>query len=105
MVKKINLSPELLLKKKFLTDLSGYSPSEVDDYLDQVIKDYQNFNEQIDVLESKLTEKQVIIEKRDTQIQSLKLQIANLKAQLHESNKASNYEILKRLDELTKANK
>lgn len=42
-----NLTAETILDKEFKVDFKGYSPEEVDAFLDLVIKDYQQFEQVI----------------------------------------------------------
>lgn len=39
----INLSPKEILNKEFKFDAKGYRPQEVDQYLDTIIQDYNEF--------------------------------------------------------------
>ena len=48
---KITLSPEEILKKEFRIDTRGYRLKEVDQYLDTIIGDYEQFFEIINNLE------------------------------------------------------
>ena len=95
-----NLTPEEILNKEFKLDARGYRCKEVDQYLDLIIADYQEFNRKIIALEK---EKEEQIE----EILKLKQEIRNLKTSV-EISKATNYEnvnnvdILKRLSQLEK---
>ena len=40
----INLTPEEILNKDFRIDTRGYRLKEVDQFLDEIIADYQTFN-------------------------------------------------------------
>lgn len=97
-MKKFNLSSDIILNKKFPTELSGYNAAEVDKYLDLVLEDYRTYEEAIKLVESKLEEKATIISEKDDEIQRLRLEIQNLKTQLRESAKASNFELNKKID-------
>lgn len=46
----IKLSAQDILKKQFRSKVKGYDPDEVDAYLDQVISDYENFQQIIEDL-------------------------------------------------------
>ncbi len=48
MAKNMNLTAEVIYNKEFHVDMKGYAPAEVDEFLDQVIEDYQNYDEKID---------------------------------------------------------
>ena len=41
----IKLSAQDILKKQFRSKVKGYDPDEVDAYLDEVISDYENFQQ------------------------------------------------------------
>ena len=45
MEKKVVFTPQSILKKKFTRDVKGYDAYEVDAFLDQVILDYQSYEE------------------------------------------------------------
>lgn len=98
----INLTPEDIYNKDFKLDARGYRCKEVDQYLDLIIADYQEFNKIIVALEK---EKDEQLE----EILSLKQEIRNLKTSVEISSKASsssegksNIDILKRLSQLEK---
>nr|MDF9462672.1 DivIVA domain-containing protein [Lactobacillus amylovorus] len=46
----IKLSAQDILKKQFRSKVKGYDPDEVDAYLDQVISDYETFQQLIEDL-------------------------------------------------------
>lgn len=81
-MKKMNFNSNTILKQKFATELAGYSPFEVDQYLDKIIEDYLNFNTQIDELNQQLVQKEEKIRKSEDEISKLKLANQNLKSQL-----------------------
>lgn len=101
-MKKYNLTTDVILNKKFPTELSGYNASEVDKYLDQILEDYHLYEDNLKLAENKVEEKQLIISTKDEEIQRLKIEIQNLKTQLKEVSKTSNYEVNKKLDLLLK---
>ena len=49
-MKKLNLNPEEILNKEFNVDFKGYSPAEVDAFLDSVLDDYQTMEENVQEL-------------------------------------------------------
>ena len=49
-MEKLNLTPEEILNKEFNVDFKGYSPSEVDTFLDTVLEDYQIMEENVQQL-------------------------------------------------------
>ena len=98
----INLTPETILNKEFKIDTRGYRLKEVDQFLDEIIADYQTFNKIIlDLQKEKEDQTEVIL--------NLKQEIRNLKTTVEISKSSSNQEgssnldILKRISNLEKA--
>ena len=94
------LSAKEILEKDFKIDPKGYSPKEVDQFLDLVIKDYVDFEN---------TTKKLIAEIKTLESDNSKLraEIRNLKASLEiaNSNKdkaVTNVDLLKRISDLEK---
>lgn len=48
---EIKLDAKQIIEKDFGTSLRGYSKDEVDHFLDQIVKDYENFRLEIERLE------------------------------------------------------
>ncbi len=63
---KINLTEENILNKEFNIEFKGYSSLEVDQFLDIVLEDYQNFNEELT--------------KYKNELDTLKMELASVKA-------------------------
>lgn len=103
-MKKLNLTPKIILEKKFTTEMSGYSAAEVDSFFDMIIEDYQKYQEEIKLLESKLEEKVELINDKDDEVERLRIEISNLKLQLKESSKVSGYEIMEQIKSLKNSN-
>ena len=53
MGEKLNLDMQSILNKEFNVDFKGYSASEVDGFLDQIIQDYQTYQQMVQSLTSK----------------------------------------------------
>ncbi len=92
------LSAKEILEKDFKVDPKGYSPQEVDQFLDLVIKDYVDFEN---------TTKKLVAEVKSLEDENskLKAEIRNLKASLEiaNSNKGvTNVDLLKRISDLEK---
>ena len=51
----MNLTAQDVYSKEFHVDLKGYAPAEVDEFLDQVIEDYQEYDEKIEELSQAVT--------------------------------------------------
>ena len=96
---KITLTPRDILEKEFKIDTRGYRLKEVDQFLDTVIGDYEQFFEIINGLEK---------EKADllAEIMNLKQELRNSKLSVEVANSASgevtNVDIIRRLSQLEK---
>lgn len=97
MEKKFKLSVEDVLNKQFNIDFKGYSSSEVDEFLDLVISDYQEYEEMIRTLGERLQE----YERHNA---ALKAKLAELEGKVEVNGEVSaqqgNLDILKRLSRL-----
>ncbi|MDO5393532.1 MAG: cell division regulator GpsB [Mycoplasmatota bacterium] len=98
---KISLMPQDILKKEFKIDTRGYRLKEVDQFLDVIIDDYEQFLNMIDALEK---------EKADllAEIMSLKQELRNTKLSMEvvknnvDSSEVTNVDIIRRLSQLEK---
>ena len=96
----VNLTPEDILNKDFKLDARGYRCKEVDQYLDLIIADYQEFNRKIISLEKEKEEQLEEILSLKQEIRNLKTSVEISKSSTNESK--SNLDILKRLSQLEK---
>ena len=55
-MEKLNLSVQEILDKEFKIDFKGYSASEVDSFLDEVLEDYQIQEENMESLNNRIKE-------------------------------------------------
>jgi DivIVA domain-containing protein len=103
---QFNLSSSDIYKKEFKIDTRGYRLKEVDQYLDLIINDYEQFYK---ILKEKEKEKEELLE----EIMSLKQEIRNLKTSLEiaksqeeddlgNTKSVSNVDIMRRLSQLEK---
>ena len=98
---KINLTPQDILEKEFKIDTRGYRLKEVDQFLDVIISDYEQFLNILNTLEK---------EKADllSEIMSLKQELRNSKLSMEvartntDSGEVTNVDIIKRLSQLEK---
>jgi DivIVA domain-containing protein len=98
---RIKFTPKDILEKNFKIDMRGYTPKEVDQFLDDVIGDYEQFLEIINGLEK---------EKADllSEIMSLKQELRNTKLSMEVASKnvdgtqVTNVDIMRRLSQLEK---
>lgn len=97
---KIALTPQDILEKEFKIDTRGYRLKEVDQYLDVIIGDYEQFAK---IIRAQEKEKEELL----NEIMSLKQEIRNLKtsidiAKASSDKEVTNLDILKRLSQLEK---
>ena len=97
---KIALTPQDILEKEFKIDTRGYRLKEVDQYLDVIIGDYEQFAK---IIRAQEKEKEELL----NEIMSLKQEILNLKtsidiAKASSDKEVTNLDILKRLSQLEK---
>ena len=84
------LTPEIIIEKEFKTGMRGYNQDEVDQFLDDVIQDYNSFMQKIDTLQSE--NRRLIGELED----------APRRQAAPSSSGTTNFDILKRLSNLEK---
>lgn len=68
MAKDFNLDVETILNKEFEVEFKGYSPIEVDQFLDLVVKDYDTYNQTIEELQQKVETFQATIDNLKTKV-------------------------------------
>jgi DivIVA domain-containing protein len=96
---KISLTPQDILEKEFKIDTRGYRLKEVDQFLDDIIGDYEQFYEIIKNLEK---------EKEDylKEIMNLKQELRNVKMSIDiaktSDKEVTNVDILRRISNLEK---
>ncbi|NLC96598.1 MAG: DivIVA domain-containing protein [Erysipelotrichaceae bacterium] len=98
MSNKLNLDVHTLYEKEFNTDFKGYSPIEVDSFLDLIIKDYETYQNLLSELNQKVGE----LERTNASLRA-KLIEAEGRARISEdyvSNTNSNLDIIKRISRL-----
>ena len=99
---KVTLTPQDILEKEFKIDTRGYRLKEVDQFLDIVIGDYEQF---LALLKDSEREKEELLE----EIMNLKQEIRNLKTNIEiaksgssERKEVTNLDIMRRLSQLEK---
>ena len=98
----INLTPEKILYKEFKIDTRGYRLKEVDQFLDEIIADYQAFDRIIKDLQSEKEEQTETILNLKQEIRDLKTTLEISKGMQREEGSYNNLDILKRLSSLEK---
>ncbi len=99
----INLTPEKILYKEFKIDTKGYRLKEVDQFLDEIIADYQAFERIISDLQKEKEEQIETILKLKQEIRDLKTSVEISKSSQNYDGNVSNLDIIKRLSKLEKA--
>ena len=98
---KITLTPQEILEKDFKIDTRGYRLKEVDQFLDVIISDYEQFFTIIDSLEKEKAEllREIMALKQDLRNAKMNAEIARKNA---DTTEVSNLDILRRLSQLEK---
>lgn len=89
-------SPKDILQKEFKTKMRGYDPVEVDEFLDNVIKDYEAYNKEILILKE---ENNRLLAKVD-QVSKVQQAMPRTNQEAPKSAAVTNFDILKRLSNL-----
>lgn len=97
---KVTLTPQDILEKEFKIDTRGYRLKEVDQFLDVIIGDYEQF---LALLKNSEKEKEELLE----EIMNLKQEIRNLKMSIEiaksgDSKEVTNVDVIRRLSQLEK---
>ena len=100
MASKLNLDPQTIVDKEFDVDFKGYNPDQVDHMLDQVIQDYQTYQDMIAEYSRRLAD----LERTNASLRAKLIELegkarAGLDADPMLSG-SSNIDILKRLSRL-----
>ena len=100
---KITLTPQEILEKDFKIDTRGYRLKEVDEFLDMIISDYEQFYKIIESMEKEKTEllKEIMSLKQELWNVSMDAEIA--KNSKSDTMEITNLDILRRLSNLEKA--
>ncbi len=95
----IALTIQDILEKEFKIDTRGYRPQEVDQFLDVVIRDYNEYN---NIIKELLAEKRKLVLEND----DLKQEVRNLKESLdtikNSEKEVTNVDLLRRVSQLEK---
>lgn len=98
---KITLTPQDILEKEFKIDTRGYRLKEVDQFLDLVIGDYEQFLEIINNLEKEKAELLAEIMNLKQELRNSKLSV-EVAANNNTRSEVTNVDIIKRLSQLEK---
>lgn len=94
----LNYSPKDILQQEFKTKMRGYDPVEVDEFLDNIIKDYEGYNREI----LSLQEENDRLTARVAQLEKSAPAAPRVPQEAPKSQTVTNFDILKRLSNLEK---
>ncbi|KRN25480.1 cell division protein GpsB [Lacticaseibacillus camelliae DSM 22697 = JCM 13995] len=94
----VQLDPKAILDKNFKKVMRGDDPDEVDEFLDQIIKDYENYNAELDRQSEENARLRSRVDELTKQL-SVSKNVAAATPQQPNAT-ATNYDILKRLSNL-----
>ncbi|WP_086347862.1 cell division regulator GpsB [Candidatus Enterococcus clewellii] len=92
-------NPKEILQKEFKSKMRGYDPIEVDEFLDNVIKDYEAFNKDILALQEENSRLTAKLEQASKVSQTMPSRSAGMQ-EAPKSAAVTNFDILKRLSNL-----
>jgi len=102
----IKLSAKIILDKDFKTGLRGYSQDEVDQFLDEIIQDYESFEQVLKQKEARIAELEEQLSNAEVAPATVAAAPVLEKKEVEEpqqvANGVTNYDILKRLANLEK---
>ena len=98
---KISLMPQDILKKEFKIDTRGYRLKEVDQFLDIIIDDYEQFLNMINTLEKEKADLMAEIMSLKQELRNSRLSMEVVKSSADNSD-VTNVDIMRRLSQLEK---
>lgn len=98
---KISLMPQDILKKEFKIDTRGYRLKEVDQFLDVIIDDYEQFLNMINTLEKEKADLMAEIMSLKQELRNSRLSMEVVKSSADNSD-VTNVDIMRRLSQLEK---
>lgn len=107
---RINLSPKEIFEREFKPVFRGYDKDEVDEFLDEIIKDYEVFELQLQALRKENEQLRAELKSGKTDNQPTAYKVADFNEQAIQSSDVdrfssavvSNYDLLKRISRLEK---
>lgn len=91
---EFNYTPQDILQQQFKTKMRGYDPEEVDEYLDNIIRDYEAFQKEMIDLQEENDYLRAQVDKLAKQAMPAK------QPEAPKSSTVTNFDILKRLSNL-----
>ena len=99
---KIELSPQDILEKDFKIDTRGYRLKEVDQFLDIIINDYEQFYKMVNDLEKETAELLGEIMRLKQELRNAKMSAEIAKNSTSDVPEVTNLDLLRRLSKLEK---
>lgn len=97
-MEKLNLTPEEILNKEFNVDFKGYSPAEVDNFLDTILDDYQKMEDNVQQLLDTVNTLQHQV--KELTAKNVELEGRKMAFDLSNTTSYSSVDILKRISRL-----
>ncbi|MBS7577392.1 MULTISPECIES: cell division regulator GpsB [unclassified Enterococcus] len=91
---ELNYTPQDILQQQFKTKMRGYDPEQVDEYLDNIIRDYESYQKELIDLQEENDYLRAQVDKLAKQSVSVK------PVEPPKSTTVTNFDILKRLSNL-----
>lgn len=102
----IMLSPKEIFEQEFKTGMHGYNKKEVDNFLDDIIRDYETYIAQVQELRAENKKLKTMLaeaqKKTSAQPQPSYVSSTHTTEQSYMGQSASNFDILKRISRLEK---
>ena len=92
----IHFTSQRIYDKDFTLEFKGYSPVEVDAFLDQIIQDYQTFEETVEKSQERILQ----LEKANAALKATIVELEGRLDNMKENTPVSSSDILKRLSRL-----
>lgn len=99
---KIELSPQDILEKDFKIDTRGYRLKEVDQFLDIIINDYEQFYKMVNDLEKEKADLLGEIMRLKQELRNVKMNAEIAKNSASDIPEVTNLDLLRRLSKLEK---
>jgi DivIVA domain-containing protein len=97
-MEQLNLTPEEILNKEFNVDFKGYSPNEVDAFLDNVLEDYQIMEDNVQQLLDEITKLKDQV--KSLTAKNIELEGKKMAFDLSNTTSYSSVDVLKRISRL-----
>ncbi|MBR0418016.1 MAG: DivIVA domain-containing protein [Erysipelotrichaceae bacterium] len=97
-MEQLNLTPEEILNKEFNVDFKGYSPNEVDAFLDNVLEDYQIMEDNVQQLLDEIAKLKDQV--KSLTAKNIELEGKKMAFDLSNTTSYSSVDVLKRISRL-----